>query len=71
VYDMYSWDEARPPADEHAEAAPRPQAAPAGHPAPPAEPAERAAPAARAAQAVQVALDRRDNGGAADPVRSR
>jgi hypothetical protein len=51
VYDMYPWDgPARP-------------AAPAGSPAGHADPAAPAPAAAEGARAVQVALDRRDNGG--------
>jgi hypothetical protein len=66
VYDMYSWDQATPaggggqtperrprPADKPSTSRPNGAARPAGH-------------QARAAQAVQVALDRRDNGG--DPA---
>jgi hypothetical protein len=66
VYDMYSWDPPASSADEHAEAratqrGPRrtaddSQVARASHADPPDH-------ARRAAQAVQVALDRRDNGG--------
>jgi hypothetical protein len=63
---MYAWDQPASSADEHAEpgAAPREaghaasgtQVAYAGH-------ASRADHPGRAAHAVQVALDRRDNGG--------
>ena len=66
MYDMYAWDQPASSADEHAEpgAAPREaghaasgtQVAYAGH-------ASRADHPGRAAHAVQVALDRRDNGG--------
>jgi hypothetical protein len=75
VYDMYAWDQPASSADEHAEpgGAPRDvgraasgtqaayashanQAARAGHPG-------RADHPGRAVHAVQVALDRRDNGG--------
>ena len=66
MYDMYAWDQPASSADEHAEpgAAPREaghaasgtQVAYAGH-------ASRADHSGRAAHAVQVALDRRDNGG--------
>ena len=55
MYDMYSWDQPAGAADERAERpAPAPQ--PAGDDG-------------RAARAVQVALDRRDNGGDAGPRR--
>jgi hypothetical protein len=65
VYDMYSWDQATPagggqtpeprprPGRKPSTSRPNGAARPAGH-------------RARAAQAVQVALDRRDNGG--DPA---
>jgi hypothetical protein len=66
VYDMYAWDQPASSADEHAE----PGAAPreAGHAASGtqvayASHAGRADHPGRAAHAVQVALDRRDNGG--------
>jgi hypothetical protein len=69
VYDMYAWDQPASSADEHAEpgAAPREagraangaQVAYANH----AHRASRADHAGRAVHAVQVALDRRDNGG--------
>ena len=49
MYDMYTWNEPASPADEHAEASPAAEPSPAGP----------------VAEAVQVALDRRDNGGAA------
>ena len=52
MYDMYTWNEPASPADEHAEASPVAEPSPA-------------VPAAPVAEAVQVALDRRDNGGAA------
>jgi hypothetical protein len=58
VYDMYSWDQPASPADEQADARPADKPAPAA-------PAEHE----RAARAVQVALDRRDNGGDANPGR--
>ena len=66
MYDMYSWDQGTPaggggqtperrprPAHKPGTSRPNGAARPAGH-------------RARAAQAVQVALDRRDNGG--DPA---
>ncbi len=66
MYDMYSWDPPASSADENAEpratqrgpgrAVDDTQAARASHTDPPDH-------ARRAAQAVQVALDRRDNGG--------
>jgi hypothetical protein len=63
VYDMYAWDQPASSADEHAElgAAPRD----AGHAASGTQVAyaSRADHPGRAAHAVQVALDRRDNGG--------
>ena len=72
MYDMYAWDQPASSVDEHAEpgAAPREaghaasgtQVAYAGH-------ASRADHPGRAAHAVQVALDRRDNGG--DPGSGR
>jgi hypothetical protein len=72
VYDMYAWDQPASSADEHAEsgAAPREaghaasgtQVAYASH-ASHAGRAGRADHPGRAAHAVQVALDRRDNGG--------
>jgi hypothetical protein len=67
VYDMYRWDQATPAGGD------RP--APDGRPRPRHRPSTRPNGAARpaghhdrAAQAVQVALDRRDNGG--DPASS-
>ena len=57
MYDMYSWDQQAGAADERAE---RPAPAPAQQP-----PGDDG----RAARAVQVALDRRDNGGDAGPGR--
>jgi hypothetical protein len=72
VYDMYAWDQPASSADEHAEPAAAPgeagraasgaQVAYARHP-------RRADRPARAVHAVQVALDRRDNGG--DPRSGR
>jgi hypothetical protein len=65
VYHMYSWD--RPPghADERAESRPAPpEAEPTGR-------ADRAEDTEPAARAVQVALDRRDNGGDAGPGQHR
>ena len=66
MYDMYAWDQPASSADERAE----PGAAPreAGHAASGtqvayASHASRADHPGRAAHAVQVALDRRDNGG--------
>lgn len=58
MYHMYSWDEPASAADEHARSAP----GEADH-------ADHAEDAERAARAVQVALDRRDNGGDAAPGR--
>lgn len=55
MYHMYSFDEPANAADEHAGSAP-------GE-------ADHAEDAERAARAVQVALDRRDNGGDATPGR--
>ncbi len=62
MYDMYSWDQPASPADEQADARPADKPAPAA----PATPS----PHERAARAVQVALDRRDNGGDATPGRT-
>ena len=69
MYDMYAWDQPASSADEHAEpgAAPREaghaasgtQVAYASH----ANRASRGDHPGRAVHAVQVALDRRDNGG--------
>jgi hypothetical protein len=54
VYDMYSWDQPASPADG------------ADGPARASEPTQATQPGpARTIEAVQVALDRRDNGGAA------
>jgi hypothetical protein len=65
VYDMYSWDQPVSPADEHAETSQgQGQAPAASRPA-----SDDDARAARAVRAVQVALDRRDNGGDAGPRR--
>jgi hypothetical protein len=55
---MYSWDQPVSPPDEHAETG---QAPAASRPASDDD--------ARAVRAVQVALDRRDNGGDAGPRR--
>ena len=72
MYDMYPWDgPGRPAAGaaRSAAGAARPAAgagrpgAPPGSPAGNDAPAARALPAAEGARAVQVALDRRDNGG--------
>jgi hypothetical protein len=52
VYDMYSWDQAARSAHSGRSGDDHAEAAPATNPAP-------------AVQAVQVALDRRDNGGEA------
>ncbi len=79
MYDMYSWDQAASSADEQAEAAATPDdASQAGkttgeHAVQPAQAAQAAntAPAAWPARAVQIALDRRDNGGDAGPGRGR
>ncbi len=74
MYDMYSWDQPVSPADETAEAGPAPRdAARPAVPAPAASSGTQPASAAeaRAARAVQVALDRRDNGGDAGPGRPR
>jgi hypothetical protein len=60
VYDMYYWDQPEPPGPAPLTGA-RPARRPAGraaHPRPAA-----AAPCPGPVQAVQVALDRRDNGG--------
>jgi hypothetical protein len=72
VYDMYAWDQPASSADEHAEpgVAPRDagraasgtQVAYASH-ARQADHPGRADQSVRAVHAVQVALDRRDNGG--------
>jgi hypothetical protein len=72
VYDMYAWDQPAGSADEHAEPAVAPrdagraasaaQVAYASH-ANRASRASRADHPSRAVHAVQVALDRRDNGG--------
>jgi hypothetical protein len=62
VYDMYSWDQPVSPADEHAETSQGQGQAPAA--SRPASDDD-----ARAVRAVQVALDRRDNGGDAGPRR--
>ena len=69
MYDMYAWDQPASSADEHAEPAVAPrdagraasgsQGAHASH----AHRASRADHSGRAVHAVQVALDRRDNGG--------
>jgi hypothetical protein len=74
VYNMYAWDRPVSPAEDNAETGPAPRtagrpgtAAPAA--AGPTQPAS--ADDARAARAVQVALDRRDNGGDASPGRPR
>jgi hypothetical protein len=84
VYDMYSWDQPVSPPEDNAETGPAPraagrpgtaaqaaaaQAAAAQRAAGPTQPASAAD--ARAARAVQVALDRRDNGGDAGPGRPR
>ena len=74
MYDMYRWDQATPA--RGGQAAPEGRAAPAGRPRPGRKPSTgmpdgAARPAGsqdEAAQAVQVALDRRDNGG--DPAQS-
>jgi hypothetical protein len=61
VYDMYDWSPPDTPSDGNGRAVPGPRrpAFPATAIAPPQE------STATAAQAVQVALDRRDNGGRA------
>jgi hypothetical protein len=79
VYDMYSWDQPVSPPEDNAETGPAPRAA--GRPGTAAQAAAAQAAAgptlpasaadARAARAVQVALDRRDNGGDAGPGRPR
>ena len=51
MYDMYYWDQPEPPARRPASRIPHPRRPADGTPYP------------RPAQAVQVALDRRDNGG--------
>jgi hypothetical protein len=58
VYDMYPWDGPARPAARAGSPAAR-----AGSPATNAAPATPATQAAEGARAVQVALDRRDNGG--------
>jgi hypothetical protein len=79
VYDMYPWSDrpgARLPAPrdgrdplaaDAADASDRPEAGPSVE----AEPAAETGPPAEAMQAVQVALDRRDNGGDAVGAVSR
>jgi hypothetical protein len=66
VYDMYAWDQPASSADEHAEpgAAPREDGRTAnGTQVAYANRVSRADHPGRAVHAVQVALDRRDNGG--------
>ena len=74
MYDMYHWDQPQPPGPAGPPGQPvltgaRHRGRPAGGIPRPRLPADRAAyrgpanPAGPAAQAVQVALDRRDNGG--------
>jgi hypothetical protein len=66
VYDMYRWDQATPAGGRQTpEGRPRPRHRPSTRPNGAARPASYQD---RAAQAVQVALDRRDNGG--DPAGS-
>ncbi len=76
MYDMYPWSDrpgARLPAPRDgrdplaADASDRPEAGPSAE----AEPAAETGPPAEAMQAVQVALDRRDNGGDAVGAVSR
>jgi hypothetical protein len=65
VYDMYSWDQAAPSGSAQHTGSTKPSGRPADdHNEPAPAPGPAAAPT-RAAQAVQVALDRRDNGGEA------
>jgi hypothetical protein len=69
VYDMYHWDGSAPATEDAAEAG----RARAGHPAAAngARKSHARAGQAPAAQAVQVALDRRDNGGDSRDPRDR
>ena len=72
MYDMYAWDQPASSADEHAEPAAAPGEAGravSGAQVTYAHHASRADRPAPAVQAVQVALDRRDNGG--DPGSGR
>jgi hypothetical protein len=61
VYDMYHWDQSEPPGPARLTGA-RPARRPAGRTAHPRRPAG-GTPCPGPVQAVQVALDRRDNGG--------
>ena len=61
MYDMYYWDQPEPPGPAALTRA-RQHRRPAGRTAQPRRPAG-GTPHPRPAQAVQVALDRRDNGG--------
>ncbi len=65
MYDMYRWDQATPAGGGQTPDGPRPRHRPSTRPNGAARPAGYLD---RAAQAVQVALDRRDNGG--DPAGS-
>ena len=58
MYDMYHWDRSVPATEDTGNTSPAPAPARASRPA-------------AAAQAVQVALDRRDNGGDASDPRDR
>jgi hypothetical protein len=72
VYDMYAWDQPASSADEHAEPAAAPGdtgRAASGAQVTYAHHASRADHPAPAVRAVQVALDRRDNGGDPGPGR--
>lgn len=72
MYDMYAWDQPASSADEHAEQGAAPGdagRAASGAQVTHARHASRADRPARAVNAVQVALDRRDNGG--DPGSGR
>lgn len=66
MYDMYRWDQATPARDGWAAPDGRPRPGRRPSTATPNGAARAAGSQARAAQAVQVALDRRDNGG--DPA---
>jgi hypothetical protein len=64
---MYSWDRLSGQADEPAETTQSGNGARSANGTPTGAQADPADEAARAAQAVQVALDRRDNGGDTGP----
>jgi hypothetical protein len=68
VYDMYHWDQPEPPGPAPLTRA-RPARRPAGRAAHPRPPGGIACP--RPVQAVQVALDRRDNGGDSRALRDQ